>query len=408
MGPSGNQLKGWRARATRGRRSTRVKPQEQGLGNKLTKLRHLLWGVTTRAGVRTCKRHLVGNDGGVRPVRDGTRTALRNLVTCKVWKVCPDCGYRELTAMRRMIETALAANHRKKGSAALVTLTLQFERGTGLARRWDHLAGCIAKLARPVAVVRARKEAGWLGALKLVHPVYTSGGGWHIHVHFLYFFNRKITMAELETLRRVEVASWREAARSRRLRPPSNGRQDYQMVENSEKSFRRVAKYLTKGIEEIQFDDRRETAVDGESVNGRSPWSILNDIATEDDGEPSDLLFWREWEAASVRRHMVDWSDAVLEVLDLTARSTEQREQRIDSSSPTCDPASFVIVGLHGHRAEHEHGRRITSLMSLGFSWSAVVAYCLTNRLQVVYDHGGVEHIEARAEQRRDVPRTVD
>lgn len=374
-----------------GRSATGVTPPTQEFGKRLTMLRNLLWILTTRAGVRTCKRHLVGDEGGVRPVRDGTKTALRNLVTCKVWKVCPDCGYKELYAMRHMIKVALAAIHRKQGSAALVTLTLQFGRGLGLAKRWDHLAGCIARLARPAAVLRAREEIGWLGAFKLIHPVYSSGRGWHIHVHLLYFFNRKVTTAELEKLSKIEVASWQGVARSRGLRTPSSKAQSYQMVENSVSSFRRVAEYLTKGIEEIQFDDRSDTSIDKGIENGRSPWSILNDLSAQDGESSSDLEVWREWETASVRRHMADWSNAVLEILELSARSVEQSTQRIDNSSPTFDPAPFVIVGLHGHRDERELGRKITFLMRLGSDWEEVAAYCHTNRLRVVYDRCGGE-----------------
>jgi hypothetical protein len=372
-------------------RHDRGPASRETLAARLTRFRKYLSGATRRNGLGTCKQIPARNEGGLRPVRDGNHTALRNMVTCKLGGVCPDCGRTELLARRQMVQTGLTRLRALGGSAVLVTLTLSFEPGTGLAQRWTLLQKSIESLSKQADVMRERTRQGWIGALKIIHPVYVDGSGWHLHVHFVYFFKREVTQAGLERLRDVEVAVWRRIAGKRGLSKPSAQAQDYQLIHNSKESFDQIAKYLTKGAEEIQFNDRRPTMEDDVAERGRSQWSVLNDLADGVSDEVKDLAVWHEWESASRRRHLADWSSNVTDFLKLPTRSSERLEQRIDPESPSYDQAPFVITDMVRVRDEYWHAREIRRRMAGGCPWSEVVAYCLGNGLAVVFDHDGFE-----------------
>ncbi len=247
------------------------------------------------AGARVCGVSLKRGHNSVRLVFEHGRLTFRGLWMCERRYTCPTCSPRWLRKQRDAIQMLLADNDTLGGDSVMVSLSLAFPLGLTLSERWGILRDLNTKLGASKRSRTARAAAGKIGLVKVVHPIHGEHG-WHVHLHLLYILNRGITGTEADKLKQVETAVWADLADKAGC-AAEPGVQTYTRIGRTEGDFKRVARYLTKGIQEIELG-RKAPNLDYytcrlERGKNRSPWQMLDDATFHDDTDALAPL--REW-----------------------------------------------------------------------------------------------------------------
>lgn len=194
---------------------------------------------------------------------------------------CPRCAREPLRDRRAKIEALLATNHARGGDSVMVSLSVGFPATAGLHERWGYLRDMFTMLS--IKTRRTREKMGKIGQIKIVHLLHGKDG-WHAHLHVVLLLNKRITQRDADALADKETVIWADLAQSpERTCTAYPMAQRYTLIGRTPKDFQRVAKYLTKGLEEIEWGDELEPGDDFNCTldhhRNRSPWQLMNDVA---------------------------------------------------------------------------------------------------------------------------------
>ena len=175
------------------------------------------------------------------------RVSLHRVSVCgSVW-TCPICSRRINLARQRQLKAAYSAfidtaplcsligsrDEVRWADAVMITFTLKHGVGDDLSGLFDRMKladrsqqkmYCYKRLVGYRRVARKKKilvpsEVGYVGRVSAAE-VTLGKHGWHPHLHQLWFFDRRLTVLELERLRADLFSCWSSASQSAGLPAP--------------------------------------------------------------------------------------------------------------------------------------------------------------------------------------------
>ncbi len=257
-----------------------------------------LWSVTSIKRQAYCRRFLAGDFAVIE--KRAERASYSGLQTCGLPWTCPCCGPKIAVERAADIALAVTAHVADGGAVALATFTLRHTRAEalqdllgGLSRAWSN----VTDGRRSRALWRAH-VGGYIRRLEVTH----GANGWHPHLHVLLFIGGDVTDEHLAELGDRAFDGWSASLVRAGLGEPTRERGvDVKRLDLAA-AHEEVAKYVAKSAA-YEVASARTKVARGTS---RTPMALLSDLAA--DGLASDFALWREYEAATRGRRMIQWS----------------------------------------------------------------------------------------------------
>jgi Replication protein len=265
-------------------------------------------------------RHAPGQGGSV-----------AGLKTCgSVW-ACPCCSAKIALHRSSIIEQAITTWAGRGNSLGLLTLTIQHQKGEHLGMLWDRVRKAWSLLTHSGSYTRLRAAAGVAGFHSTTEVTYTpAGGGWHVHLHVLYFLNGKPGPFKSSAFGKEIIRIWKDSVRTSGGLALDVG-QDWKILRGEAAALKGVAGYVTKGVyvererttnaRGLSFEVSRGDLKTDSKSGALTPFEILGKVvgSVYDTGEIptrwADL--WRVWEAESKGKRSQFWSRGLLDLLGL-------------------------------------------------------------------------------------------
>lgn len=304
--------------------------------------RAMIGAVQKRAAVYrvvNCSRDKIGNR--VAPEiwysKESERASFHKVAVCgSVW-TCPICSrrinlgrQREIAAAYDLFVSAKALRlpeDVREGDAMLVTFTLRHGVGDDLGMLLDGLKLAdrtqqkayghkrLVGYKRTVDKVRVSvpSEVDYVGRISATELTYGKNG-WHPHLHQLWFFDKRLTVQEVERVRADLFESWRAACVKVGLPAPLEFTKQGRALGVDVRRALSAEEYLTKFAHERQWAPEREMASQHskQGRGGRTAFQLLADYAQGD--REAGALF-RTFAGATLGRHQLQWSRGLLERL---------------------------------------------------------------------------------------------
>jgi hypothetical protein len=261
---------------------------------------------------------VVDSHAGVALVVTGGGAHYSGLQSCGSSWVCPVCSVRVREKRAREIEEGLGRHFDRGGSAVFVTLTMPHDFGDRLGPLMDALQGSWRSVLSGRQWQEDRARAGVVGSIRsteVTHGV----NGWHPHLHVLLLTATPLAEHELARLRARLYGRWAAAmvVAGYRRPTPANG-----VTLSTVRSRAEVASYTAKVdggfsvAREVTRHDRKAAR-----RHGVTPFALAVDAAN---GEVDGFRLWREYEAATLGRHSIQWSRGLKAELGVVELSDDE------------------------------------------------------------------------------------
>ena len=238
------------------------------------------------------------------------RASYANLQVCgSVW-ACPVCAAKISEHRRKELLELMERHTGAGGYAYLVTRTFSHKSSANLEELQAGLKVAESKLKSGKYWQAMKADFGFVGTVRALEVTLASAsGGWHPHIHELWFVNRKLSTVEQEQLRARMFDKWAKACAAAGLGAPS---EDHGVdVRGGKDAARYISKWgmaseLTKGHVK-------------NSAKGLSPFDLLRlGLHTADTsvaGLARDLF--AEYAQAMKGRQQLVWSQGLRKRYDV-------------------------------------------------------------------------------------------
>lgn len=279
-------------------------------------------GVTSLDRLTHCRRDRAYDSEWVGIIQRDGFAAFSGLQTCRSAWACPLCS-ATIRHERGLALAAVTVDWAGSGGGLLFpTLTLAHVKSDALAETLRHLidAWAYVRSHRSYKEMRAR-----LGIAHVVRTVEVTYGynGWHPHLHALLFTTAPLTVEQVHEVRTCIWRLWNAYAERHRLRALNETRAVFMRVAglDNERRLEALGKYLSKvqdgyGIasEMVRADLKRGRR------SSRSHFALAEAAVA---GSSRDRHLWHEYEAATHRRHVLEWSSGAKQALGYDERPDE-------------------------------------------------------------------------------------
>jgi hypothetical protein len=217
---------------------------------------------------------------------DEHRAYWRSVETCGKRHLCPKCRGRILQRDAERLEEAVTLWHRKGGGTVTFCQTVHHSADdsfVGALDRLQDVAKALGKLTRWRKFKRRWGLRALCWGLDITH---SDVAGWHPHRHGVFFTLKELQPEEIARFNREYFACWQVAAAH------VDGAFVVADANYCERLFSgpAVAQYVFKAAMETHRHDLKEA----KAGQGRTPFQILADLATEPTQDDYDL--WVEYE----------------------------------------------------------------------------------------------------------------
>lgn len=317
-------------------------------------------------------RRVPGMDAEVWQSRKTEQASWHNLTVCGSPWACPVCSRRiNLGRQDQIRRTYQAAKDQAGGSVYMLTFTVKHGVGDDCRQLVARMKDAMWHLQKSPAFKQATRKAalkrpqagslpfldyiGRISALEATHGL----NGWHPHEHQLWFFRRRLSVSEVDGLRRCLFEAWRVACVAAGLGSPAEFWTDRSGLEHQLGLDVREAfsaeEYLTKFSDldhARRWGPEKELAsshVKSGKRKGRTPMQILWDSSEVERPyhAQGNLLSWNkdavlflEFATAFKGRHQLQFSRTLKKWLkslgidiDETAKGDQELAQSVESES---------------------------------------------------------------------------
>lgn len=224
-------------------------------------------------------------------------TAWENLQTCgKVW-LCPVCSAKVRSKRASEIAAAGVEHLRRGGGLYTMVHSLPHDAWMPLWDSWTVLSEGFSAMCSGRAGVKIREGFGIVGHIK-AHEVTVGSSGWHPHSHSLWMTERPLSGSEVQDLNENLFSQFSGKVQKRGFRRPLLTYNKMGRV----KDVGDLAVYVAKAANELVRLDHKEGKA------GRTPFQVLEDLATMGGRGPDDMALWRDWEKGCKRKDSIRWS----------------------------------------------------------------------------------------------------
>lgn len=306
------------------------------------KARGFLWQESTITRVRGCGRHSIRPDGSVQVRDNGLAAGFSGLASCgSVW-ACPVCNSK-INAVRRLeLGVMVSAADALGMGMAFGAKTLRHTASHRLAELWPKQSELYNAVTVDKSVRRIRADLGFLGYTRAAE-VTVGLNGWHPHLHPLYFFEKRVTQRQIDSLQVAENSAWINKAGRLGLQAPLSDAQHLHVVTGSAAALS-LGQYFTKNGTQTA-DSVAWELTSTQTKTGRrfaktvSPWILLAGART---GDADALDLWQEYEKASKGKRALTYSRGLRRRFGLDVEASD--EDIAETEVGTRDDALFEIV----------------------------------------------------------------
>lgn len=225
------------------------------------------------------------------------RNIFRGLETCgSVW-TCPVCAVKVTEARREELKTLLDRHLGAGGRAAMFTFTVPHHAFS----RLDELLHIVRNTWRKVKQGRAWKQAcerfGWFGDVRALEVTHGENG-WHPHLHVLVCFCPWADEADIDGLAVWMFTRWQRFVEKAGLGLCSRSAFSVERVTDGDSAGAYVQKW--GAAEELTRAHTKKAKA------GRTPWQILDDLATF--GRECDYRLFKQYAEAFRCSRQLTWS----------------------------------------------------------------------------------------------------
>lgn len=329
------------------------KPQAAGaLGNtedneqhQLWWLQSILWKFTQISRLRGCHRWLAPYSAAATVRWAPGEARMGGLQRShSVWSSPLDAAQAakiRTVEIKYGLETWLEQD--KSNGVYFATFTLRHHMGQPLGMLWDALGECWNRILRTASwrggprMVGDRERFGVVHFVKAVEVTHGENG-WHVHLHVIFFTNKRLSADERESLRGRLYSRWAKQATRMGLEAPSYKRavRIDDACDGGETGA--LGAYLAKGqIGGLAKELANGTGKRGRGKKSRTPFQILADLGEEE--TPGDLALWHEWERESSGRRQIAWSRGAKDDLGISDMTDEEllAEDEVDFNKTAVD-----------------------------------------------------------------------
>lgn len=304
--------------------------------------------------VRQCRCATIKNNGAqIRLGEQSRRASVSGLKTCgSVW-ACPLCAGKVWAGRAEQLTRALTELDRRGGSAALITLTMRHTSKQHLEDLWAALTPGWRAIKQSRSVRQLNDLFGVMGHGRRIE-VTLGVNGWHLHIHDLVFFDRKVTAPEADALGDAMFSVWALNLRKHGCEPTKTHGLDVKLLDLSAPAAA-VAGYITAASTPEGAAREVTDGLGGKKARrgNRTPWQILQDAI---DGDERSAALWTVYEAASKGKRALDGLSRVYAALGIRdvddeelAEAPEYAEPIVNLSDGTWRTLSrepIAVVGL--------------------------------------------------------------
>ena len=312
--------------------------------------------------LRVCYRHRQKQTDFVRVYRRGEAKAVSTyyggLQVCgSVW-CCPVCAAKITEKKRKRLVLGLTRHRATGGGVMLLTLTVPHSRSDA---SWALVDGLLEAFRRFGQGKRAWSSLvpGYVGSVRALEVTH-GANGWHPHLHVLVFTDAGLLDAERAELADVLFGRWAAVTKRAGLgdvHPDHGLRLDDGSAAGS---------YVTKGwgfAEELT----KANVKSGRREGSRSPWELLADYATGDQGAGKLFI---EFASAFKGKSQLHWSRGLQKKLGLDDEKTDEQlanevVEAEDVLAARIRPDDWKLIRRHELRG-------LVLEMLRGSDWSAV------------------------------------
>lgn len=286
------------------------------------RLRSGLWQLSRLKAVRHCGRYTHAGAGGpslrITGSGEGRRAGLAGLQSCGSPWACPICSRKIATERSAELRSVVEVVSQRRGSGALITLTLRHNKSHSLRDCWSALAYAWSKVTSGKHHTAETKQWGVVGWARAVEVTYGEANGWHVHAHVAVFFDEPTSPEMMAELAARWWGRW-ERALSRKgfTADAERGGLDCRPLMMTADTPEQVARYFNK----IGTELTGHTAKHGRRGN-RSMFQVLADGL--DTGLADDLERWLEYEQVSRGRRQMTWSRGLRTWAGVGARRADE------------------------------------------------------------------------------------
>ena len=361
-----------------GEKARDVSPEQLlAIRQELWQVKALLWEKSHLKRVQTCGKKVVGKFASVKSGGVGKKAGFGGIETCGSISSCPSCAKRISSERSDEIARAVTEWTGRGRSVGFLTFTMRHFKGQSLERNWEQ--GLQAAWSRVVSS-RVYKEGfvskknplknrmsikssyGIQGYIRVIEVTYSEESGWHPHFHCLFFFEEKLSDAEVKELGGELYDLWADALEKLGFPKP------FRTVKQEDGSLKllgvdarvvvdgalALGQYFAKSIYPIGTKTQTATRIGTEMsmgstskharFDGLTPFQLLKyfvetgDLPSIFPGHPSALELWHEWEQVSKGKRIFVWSDGLRALLGFS------KNERTDDEISADDAGGVELV----------------------------------------------------------------
>jgi len=242
-----------------------------------------------------------------------------------VW-ACPICSQRTSEGRRQEVLHALSEHRAAGGVAVLLTTTFAHTRNDDLAGMVKGYTAAQSDMKGSRAFKKIMDGLGCIGKIRALEVTHSEANGWHPHSHEILFLEGAVTPDQLQAAEAALFELWRKYAVKHGLGEPSreHGVDLKYRESDGDNGQEAVGAYVSKWGYELTYAHKKQGR-----QGGRSPWSILRDIA--DKHTYRDAQLYREYAAAFKGKAQLFWSRGLKDRFEVEAMNDAEMADRPES-----------------------------------------------------------------------------
>jgi len=231
-----------------------------------------------------------------------------------------------------LVSKAVSMAQAKGFSPVLLTFTLRHSAGEALLDLLEGLKGADRWANSGRWVHRWRDKWGFVGCATAAEVTH-GRSGWHPHLHKLAFFDRELSVDDLNEMWAELTERW-DAAVLKKLGPENEPDADYGVdVSRGDQA----GWYLSKLGLEITSPHTKKG-----SDHNRGVWQIAADLAKT--GSEQDAELWREYATAFHGKSHISWSRGRFDIKETLGLDGEGEESDSEAASEESEEAVVCSV----------------------------------------------------------------
>ncbi|MGL2966080.1 protein rep [Flavobacterium sp. XGLA_31] len=199
------------------------------------------------------------------------------VASCGSFWRCPVCAVKIAEQRKKVIETLVQSHFNSGAKLGFITLTVRHKRTQRLTENLDKILGNYRAFQNTKFFQNMRANSGYIGQVKTLEVTFTKQGGWHPHLHLLYFYDKNSDVKEIEAMQKRLLSKWAKYQTKQYGKNNALVKSQNQQIVDTQK---KIAGYMVKY--DIASEMTSFTSKTSKSYDGLTPFTALGKLAVND------------------------------------------------------------------------------------------------------------------------------